>query len=103
MSSIRSTPALSASALALALTAALSSAAAPAAAAGEKMEKCFGVALKAANDCASGGSLSCAGSAKSDYQPEAWKNVPAGSCEKTPSPTSPTGYGQLKPFTPKKA
>lgn len=102
MSSTRHSTALSASALALALTAALSSVATPAAA-GEKMDKCFGVALKAKNDCAAGGSTTCAGTSNTDYQTTAWKYVPAGTCEKTPSPTSPTGFGQLQAFTPKKA
>ena len=32
----------------------------------------------------------------------AWKYVPAGSCEKTASPSSPTGYGQLAAFKEKK-
>lgn len=106
MSSLRNTStALSASALALALTAALAT---PASAmdmgkTGEKSDKCFGIALKGKNDCASGGATTCAGSSTKDYQADAWKSVPAGTCEKTASPTSPTGFGQLKPFTPKKA
>lgn len=31
---------------------------------------------------------------------DAWKYVPAGTCEKTASPTSPTGFGQLAAFKP---
>ncbi len=65
------------------------------------MEKCFGVALKGQNDCKAGAGTSCAGSSKIDYQASAWKLVPAGSCTQTPSPTSPTGFGQLAEFTPK--
>lgn len=91
-------------ALALALGAALA-ATAPSAIAAEEgaKEKCYGVALKGQNDCAGGPGTSCAGSSVRDHQGDAWKYVPAGTCEKTASPTSPTGYGQLKPFEEKKA
>ncbi len=61
-------------------------------------EKCYGVALKGKNDCQAGGGVSCAGSSKVDYEGAAWKFVPAGTCEKTASPTSPTGFGQLAAF-----
>ncbi|MNR18031.1 hypothetical protein D3C85_1347320 [compost metagenome] len=61
-------------------------------------EKCFGVAMKGKNDCAAGAGTSCAGTAKMDYQGNAWKYVPAGTCEKTASPSSPTGFGQLQAF-----
>jgi len=37
-----------------------------------------------------------------DHQGDAWKYVPAGTCEKTASPTSPTGFGQLAAFKPAK-
>ena len=98
------------SALSLAFGAALTLAAAPATAgsghgdhgAAPGKEKCYGVALKGENDCAAGPGTSCAGSSKVDYQGDAWKMVPKGSCEKTASPTSPTGFGQLQPFTAKK-
>lgn len=86
----------SAAALALALGAALTIASAPAAAASD--EKCFGVALKGKNDCKAGAGTSCAGTSKLDYQADAWKLVPAGTCEKTASKTSPTGFGQLAAF-----
>ena len=33
-----------------------------------------------------------------DYQGNSWKYVPKGTCEKTASPTSPTGNGQLQAF-----
>jgi uncharacterized membrane protein len=84
-------------ALALAMGAALTLAAVPAAAASDK-EKCFGVALKGKNDCAAGPGTSCAGTSKVDYQGNAWSLVPKGSCEKTASPKSATGFGQLKEF-----
>lgn len=99
----------STAALALTLGAALSLASFSAVAAdkmdGKKMdgEKCFGVALKAKNDCAAGPGTTCAGTSKVDYQGNAWKMVPAGTCEETVSKTSPTGYGQLEAFTEKKA
>lgn len=94
---------VSAAALALALGAALSMAATPAAAADQaEMEKCYGVALKGKNDCAAGPGTTCAGTAKMDHQGNAWSYVPKGSCEKTASPTSPTGFGQLQAFQEKK-
>jgi uncharacterized membrane protein len=64
-------------------------------------EKCYGVALKGKNDCKAGAGTSCAGSSKRDYQGDSWSFVPKGSCEKTPSPTSATGMGQLKGFAEK--
>lgn len=78
-------------------------AAAPAAAQDNTTEKCFGVAMKGKNDCAAGAGTTCAGTSKIDYQGNAWKTVPKGSCEKTASPTSPTGHGQLMAFKEKKA
>lgn len=46
-----------------------------------KKEKCFGVALAGENDCAAGPGTHCAGTSTVDYQGNAWKLVPAGSCE----------------------
>lgn len=93
---------LPAAALALALGTALS--ALPAAAAEQAgKEKCFGVALKGKNDCAAGAGTTCAGTSKVDFQGNAWSLVPKGTCEKTASKTSPTGFGQLKAFKAKKA
>lgn len=87
-------------ALTLALGAALATAALPTFAADDMAgkEKCYGVALKGKNDCKAGAGTTCAGTAKKDYQGNAWKLVPVGTCEKTPSPTSPTGFGQLHEF-----
>jgi uncharacterized membrane protein len=90
-----------AAALALALGAAFLSL--PAAAAQPDKEKCFGVALKGKNDCAAGAGTTCAGTSKVDYQTNAWSYVPKGTCEKTVSKTSPTGFGQMKEFKEKKA
>ena len=91
-------------ALGLAIGAALSLAGVAANAAdapGAKRDKCYGVALKGKNDCAAGAN-SCAGTSSADHQGDAWKYVPAGTCEKTASPTSPTGFGQLVAFKPVK-
>jgi uncharacterized membrane protein len=66
-------------------------------------EKCFGVALKGKNDCKAGADTSCAGSSKVDYQANAWTMVPTGTCVKTVSKSSPTGFGQLMEFKAKKA
>ena len=43
-------------------------------------EKCFGIALKGQNDCAAGPGTTCAGTSKVDYQGNAWKIVPKGTC-----------------------
>ena len=43
-------------------------------------EKCFGVSLAGQNDCAAGPGTSCAGTSKVDYQGDAWKLVPSGTC-----------------------
>ena len=92
---------LPAAALAIALGSAF--AALPAAAQSADKEKCFGVALKGKNDCASGAGTTCAGTSKVDYQGNAWSFAPKGTCEKTASKTSPSGFGQLKEFKEKKA
>ncbi len=90
---------LSATALVLALGSALSMAAVSTAhAAADDMEKCFGVAMKGHNDCAAGAGTTCAGTAKMDYQANAWKLVPKGTCATTESKTSPTGFGQMEAF-----
>jgi len=44
------------------------------------MEKCFGVSEAGKNDCAAGPGTSCAGSSTVDWQGNAWKMVPAGTC-----------------------
>ena len=54
-----------------------------------KMEKCFGVALKGHNDCYAGAGTSCAGTSTTDYQGNAFKLEPTGTCTtiKTPNGT----------------
>ena len=49
------------------------------------MEKCYGVSLAGQNDCA----------AKVDYQGNAWKKVPAGTCLAIKTPK---GNGSLTPL-----
>ncbi len=93
-------------ALAAALGSVLAMSAVPAQAADKaaaKQEKCFGVAMAGKNDCAAGPGTTCAGTSKADYQGISWKFTPAGTCTKTASKTSPTGFGQLAAFTAKPA
>jgi uncharacterized membrane protein len=103
MSQNNTTRHASAAALAFALGAALTVAASPVMAADAAKEKCYGVSMKGKNDCKAGAGTSCAGSSTKDYQGNAWTYVPAGTCEKMASPTSPNGMGQLKEFKEKKA
>jgi uncharacterized membrane protein len=63
-------------------------------AAKQKQEKCYGVSLAGKNDCAAGQGTSCAGTSKTDYQGNAWKFVPAGTCVSTQTPK---GNGSLTP------
>jgi len=105
---IKTTPIqTTAAGLALALGTAMTLASTPAVAQDDAMtkmnEKCYGVALKGKNNCAAGAGTTCAGTSKMDYQGNAWSLVPKGTCEKTASPTSPTGFGQMKEFKEKKA
>ena len=59
------------------------------------VEKCYGVALAGKNDCAAGPGTTCAGTSVRDYQGNAWKNVPAGTCT---SIRTPRGNGSLTPI-----
>ena len=61
---------------------------------GEK-ERCYGVAKAGQNDCAAGPGTSCAGTSKVDYQGNAWKYVPKGTCT---TMTTPKGKGSLAPI-----
>jgi uncharacterized membrane protein len=93
---------MSAAALLLALGSTLSlSALTTTAHAADDMQKCFGIAEAGKNDCAAGAGTSCAGTSKTKDQADAWKLVPAGTCTKTLSTTSPTGFGQESAFTAK--
>ena len=61
----------------------------------KEVEKCYGVSLAGKNDCAAGPGTSCAGTSKVDYQGNAWKNVPKGTCTTIKTPK---GTGSLKPI-----
>ena len=56
------------------------------------MEKCYGVAMAGKNDCKAGAGTTCAGTSKVDYQGNAYKAVPAGTCV---TMKTPTGTGSL--------
>ncbi|WP_227267428.1 BufA1 family periplasmic bufferin-type metallophore [Roseobacter weihaiensis] len=43
-------------------------------------EKCYGVSVAGANDCAAGPGTTCAGTSTVDYQGNAWTLVDAGTC-----------------------
>ena len=80
MSNIKTTSTLAlAGAFATALTAAQT--VAPSDAHAQANEKCYGVSLAGQNDCQAGPGTTCAGSSVVDYQSNAWKLVPAGTCE----------------------
>lgn len=91
MSRTSSTFALAAIA-ASALTTAALSASTPAAK--TEMEKCYGVAKAGQNDCKAGAGTSCAGTSTHDYQGNAWKLVPKGTCLTIKTPK---GHGTLEP------
>ncbi len=65
------------------------------AASAEESEKCFGVALAGQNDCAAGEGTTCAGTSKVDYQGNAWKLVPAGSCVTMELPAAGDGMARM--------
>jgi uncharacterized membrane protein len=67
----------------------------------EDMEKCYGVAMAGQNDCAAGPGTTCAGTSKVDYQGNAWKLVPAGTCTTMDLPAAMDGtarMGSLEPL-----
>jgi uncharacterized membrane protein len=80
-------------ALAGSIAAALAFMTAPGHAQSATMEKCYGVALAGENDCAAGPGTTCSGTSTVDYQGNAWKLVPAGTCE---SIETPFGMGSLE-------
>lgn len=75
-----------------ALAAALSGVATIASA--QENEKCFGVSLAGQNDCAAGEGTTCAGTSKVDYQGNAWKLVPAGTCVTMELPAAEDGMAR---------
>jgi uncharacterized membrane protein len=76
--------------LACALTAMASTAAMA-----DEMEKCFGVAMAGQNDCAAGPGTTCAGTSKVDFQGNAWKLVPAGTCVTMEVPAGADGVARM--------
>lgn len=61
-----------------------------------EMEKCYGVAKAGKNECAAGPGTTCAGTSTEDYQGNAWKLVPKGTCLEVKTPK---GNGSLEPRT----
>ena len=61
----------------------------------QENEKCFGVALAGANDCAAGPGTTCAGTSSVDYQGNAWTLVPAGTCETMELPAMEDGMARM--------
>jgi uncharacterized membrane protein len=80
-------------AVAGALAAALAGIASTASA--ESKEKCFGVAMAGKNDCAAGAGTTCAGTSKVDFQGNAWKYVPAGTCVTMELPAAADGAARM--------
>ncbi|PIB95826.1 DUF2282 domain-containing protein [Caulobacter sp. X] len=78
----------------IALSAGVSMAAADDHKAKNDSEKCYGVAKAGQNDCKAGAGTSCAGTSKVDYQGDAWKHVPKGTCV---TMKTPKGMGSLTP------
>mgnify|MGYP000995648914 CR=1 FL=1 len=87
----KSTPFLAAS-IAAALSMAAGAASADSHAAAQ--EKCYGISMAGANDCAAGPGTSCAGSSTIDYQGNAWELVPTGTCETTMIPADGMGHAR---------
>lgn len=57
----------------------------------QDMEKCYGISPAGQNDCAAGPGTTCAGTSTVDYQGNAWKMVPAGTCLDTELPAASDG------------
>ena len=58
-------------------------------------EKCYGVSLAGANDCAAGPGTTCAGTSTVDYQGNAWKIVDAGTCADIELPALADGTARM--------
>ena len=57
------------------------------------MDQCYGIALAGENDCKAGPGTTCAGTSTIDYQSNAWKLIPKGTCEDIKTPL---GVGSLE-------
>ena len=62
-----------------------------------KKETCYGVSLKGMHDCAAGPGTTCQGTSTTDFQGNAWKFVPAGTCSSIVVPGG--KKGSLKPIS----
>lgn len=51
-----------------------------------RKDKCYGVSEAGKNDCKAGPGTTCAGTSKLNWQGNAWKLVPAGTCEDVVTP-----------------
>lgn len=71
------------------IAAAAAMTAVPASAQQGAKEKCYGISVKAKNDCAAGPGTSCAGTSTIDYQGNAWTYVARGECVKFGTATDP--------------
>jgi uncharacterized membrane protein len=58
-------------------------------------ERCYGVVKAGKNDCATANSA-CAGTAKQDFQKDAWVYLPKGTCGKLGGTLKPAGAGTAK-------
>ena len=86
------TKSMSAASIAGAMALALSGTAIPAQqAVADDMVKCYGVAKAGENDCKAGAGTTCAGTFTVDYQGNAWKLVPEGTCTSMDLPGDRTG------------
>ena len=54
-------------------------------------EKCYGISLAGANDCAAGPGTTCAGTSVTDYQGNAWTLVDANTCDSVKLPAMADG------------
>ena len=77
-------------ALASAVAAAMTAHTATSADAASK-EKCYGVSVAGANDCAAGPGTTCAGTSVTDYQGNAWTLVDVGTCTEIELPAMADG------------
>jgi uncharacterized membrane protein len=59
------------------------------------MEKCFGISLAGANDCAAGPGTTCAGTSTVDYQGNAWTLVATGTCTGIDLPAMANGSARM--------
>jgi uncharacterized membrane protein len=68
--------------------------------AAQENEPCYGISLAGENDCAAGPGTTCAGTSTVDYQGDAWKYVPAGTCVAMAAPAGADGVDRMGSLTP---